>query len=155
MKRVQNEPSWTLLLSRGINKGIACNMQSSSYGCEYAYFYMQCHSKPPSFMLHSCLMDTALVFCGCNGLMNIWHGLPEQLLWAFLFCYCIIHVELSNDGINGIFDLVITVDKKCFVYSVVLKRQIRPENYYYFLFNIKANIENILWLEERSKVFKK
>lgn len=56
-------------------------------------------------------MDTALVFCGCNGLMNIWHGLPEQLLWAFLFYYWIIHVELSNDGINGIFDLVITVDK--------------------------------------------
>lgn len=45
---------------------------------------------------------------------------------------------------------MITVDKKCFVYSVVLKRQIRPESYYYFLLNIKASIENILWLEERS-----
>lgn len=113
---------------------------------------MQCHSKPPSFMLHSfTLMDTALVFCGCNGLMNIWHGLPEQLLWAFLFYYWIIHIELSNDGINGIFDLVITVDKKYSVYSLLLKRQIRSENYYYyFLFYIKASIENILWLEERS-----
>lgn len=55
-----------------------------------------------------------------------------------------IHIELSNDGINGIFDLVITVDppkKKVLYILVVLKRQIRPGNYYYFHFNIKANIE--------------
>lgn len=69
-----------------------------------------------SFILYSCLMDSVLVFCGLYGLMNVWHGIPEQLLWAFCFYNWKKRLELSNDGINGIFDLVISVDKKCFVY---------------------------------------
>lgn len=68
----------------------------------------------------------------------------------FVLCNWKIHVELSNDGINGIFYLVIIADKNILCFLVVLWRQIRPENQYYFIFNSKANTENILWLEDLS-----
>lgn len=57
-------------------------------------------------------------------------------------CNWKIHVKLSNDGINGVFDLVITVDKNVLCILVVLKRQVRPEKNYSFLASMKANVVN-------------